>query len=246
MADVNTGNLAPDVTESSTQTIQWKSISLTHVEYPKGDLIGYVLAWFSLVPIFVCVGFAALIIFRRDLHTISYFIGIILNELLNLVLKHVIREHRPLRGRQTLFTEYGMPSSHAQFAWFFSTYMVFFLFIRVYRNSNWVDDLWKYITSIGCFFVSSLVLYSRVYLGYHTFFQVSCGALMGVFLGAVWFGVVQIILTPLFPTLAAHPVGEFFMLRDSTLIPHVMWFEYTSSRTEARSRQRKMTSRKSQ
>lgn len=24
------------------------------------------------------------------------------------------------------------------------------------------------------------------------------------------------------------------MLRDSTLIPHVMWFEYTSSRSEAR------------
>lgn len=30
------------------------------------------------------------------------------------------------------------------------------------------------------------------------------------------------------------PVGEVFMLRDSTLIPHVLWFEYTSSRSEAR------------
>ena len=32
------------------------------------------------------------------LFQISYFIGILLNELLNLVLKHVIREHRPLRS----------------------------------------------------------------------------------------------------------------------------------------------------
>jgi dolichyldiphosphatase len=52
--------------------------------------------------------------------------------------------------------------------------------------------------------LSSSYLYYRVYLAYHTFFQVSCGALMGIFLGAVWFGVVQIVLTPLFPTLAAQ------------------------------------------
>ncbi|KAK3088669.1 hypothetical protein FSP39_022132 [Pinctada imbricata] len=164
---------------------------------------------------------------------ISYFLGILLNEISNWVLKHMIREHRPIRDRQALFTEYGMPSSHAQFAWFFSTYMVFFLFIRVYRNYSWMDDLWKFLISLMCFVASSLVVYSRVYLGYHTFGQVSCGALLGVFLGAVWFGVVQLILTPFFPYLASHPIGEFFMLRDSTLIPHVLWFEYTSSRTEA-------------
>lgn len=86
----------------------------------------------------------------------------------------------------------------------------------------------------------------QVYLGYHTFGQVSCGALLGIFLGALWFAVVQLILTPCFPYLASHPIGEFLMLRDSTLIPHVMWFEYTSSRSEARNRQRKVTGRKSQ
>ena len=37
MADVNIGNLAQEDTgEFSTQNIDWKSISLTHVEYPKG------------------------------------------------------------------------------------------------------------------------------------------------------------------------------------------------------------------
>ena len=43
-----------------------------------------------------------------------------------------------------------------------------------------------------------------------------------------------------------RPVSEFLMLRDSTLIPNVLWFEYTSQRGEARSRQRKSISRKSQ
>lgn len=36
-----------------------------------GDFIGYVLAWCSLLPIFSIVGFITLILFRRDLHTVS-------------------------------------------------------------------------------------------------------------------------------------------------------------------------------
>ncbi|KAJ8300885.1 hypothetical protein KUTeg_022404 [Tegillarca granosa] len=208
--------------DSDFSQVKWKSISLTHVEYPAGDIFGFLLAWCSLIPFGLGIGFGTLILFRRDLHTISYL------------------------GRQTLYTEYGMPSSHSQCVWFFSTYMVFFLFIRVYRNNNWIDDLWKYCTSLTCFIVSFIVCYSRIYLHYHTLSQVACGALLGVFLGALWFGIVQVILTPMFPYLASSYIGEFLMLRDSTLIPHVMWFEYTSSRTEARSRQRKVTSRKSQ
>ena len=47
-------------------------------------------------------------------------------------------------------------------------------------------------------------LFFRVYLGYHTFGQVSCGALLGIFLGALWFAVVQLILTPCFPYLASQ------------------------------------------
>ena len=31
-----------------------------------------------------------------------------------------------------------------------------------------------------------------------------------------------------------RPVAEYLMLRDSTLIPSVMWFEYTQSRAETR------------
>lgn len=33
-------------------------------------------------------------------------------------------------GRENLYTEYGMPSSHTQFMWFFATYMVFFISVR--------------------------------------------------------------------------------------------------------------------
>ena len=35
-----------------------------------GDLLGMILAWFSLSPIFILVAFITLIIFHRDLHTV--------------------------------------------------------------------------------------------------------------------------------------------------------------------------------
>ncbi|KAH3797871.1 dolichyldiphosphatase 1-like [Dreissena polymorpha] len=224
----------------------YTSISLTHVQYTKGDFIGFVLAWSSLVPFCLLVAFVTLIVFRRDIHTISYFVGLLLNEAVNWILKHTIREQRPSRDISVLFTEYGMPSSHSQFMYFFATYLVFFLLIRVYRNYNWMDDLWKYALIVGGYLCATLVAYSRVYLGYHTGSQVIWGGVVGLVLGCVWFAFVQAILTPFFPYLAGSRPGELLMLRDSTLIPHVLWFEYTSSRSEARNRQRKLTSRKSQ
>lgn len=36
-----------------------------------GDWFGYLLAWSSLSPIFIGVGLVTLILFRRDLHTVS-------------------------------------------------------------------------------------------------------------------------------------------------------------------------------
>ncbi|KAG0427100.1 hypothetical protein HPB47_025774, partial [Ixodes persulcatus] len=76
----------------------------------------------------------------------------------------------------------------------------------------------------------------RVYLQYHTWAQVCWGALIGSLLACLWFSVTQFVLTPLFPRVVSWPVSELLMLRDTTLIPNVMWFEYTSYRAESRSR----------
>ncbi|EDL08468.1 dolichyl pyrophosphate phosphatase 1, isoform CRA_d [Mus musculus] len=37
-----------------------------------------------------------------------------------------------------------------------------------------------------------------------------------------------------------RPISEFFLIRDTSLIPNVLWFEYTVTRAEARNRQRKL------
>lgn len=47
--------------------------SCPHLVLPvfPGDLSGHVLAYLSLSPVFVIVGFVTLIIFKRELHTVS-------------------------------------------------------------------------------------------------------------------------------------------------------------------------------
>ncbi|GFV62619.1 dolichyldiphosphatase 1 [Trichonephila clavipes] len=231
-----------------TKHMQWTSLAISHVEHQTGDLLGKLLALTSLCPLALVIAFVTLILFRRDLHTITFFCGTVLNEGINWILKHTIKELRPCHGREFLFSEYGMPSNHAQFMWFFATYMAFFLLIRLHHgNSTYpLENAWKYIATILIVCLAAVVTYSRVYLQYHTWNQVLCGSVLGIFLACIWFLITQFTFTPLFPIIAAWPISEFLMLRDTTLIPNVMWFEYTSHRAESRTRQRKLVSMKSQ
>ncbi|KAM8828087.1 dolichyldiphosphatase 1 isoform 1-T1 [Spinachia spinachia] len=222
---------------------RWRSISLTHVEFPEGDLTGHVLAYFSLLPIAILVGFVTLIVFKRELHTISFFGGVILNEAVNWVLKHLLREPRPCAGSHTtLHTEYGMPSSHSQLTWFFVVYFFLFLYLRMHQTNNarCVDLLWRHVLSIILLGMALSVSYSRVYLLYHSWSQVFYGAVAGCTIAILWFFITQEVLTPLFPKIAAWPISEYFLVRDTSLIPNILWFEYTVTRSEARNRQRKL------
>ncbi|CAF97127.1 unnamed protein product, partial [Tetraodon nigroviridis] len=243
---------------------RWRSISLTHVEFPEGELTGQVLAYITLLPIAILVGFVTLIVFKRELHTvstvhvclmfkrreyktgavftpscfalqISFFAGLILNEVVNWVFKHILREPRPC-------AEYGMPSSHSQLIWFFVVYFFLFLYLRMHQTNNarCVDLLWRHILSIILLGLALSVSYSRVYLLYHTWGQVIYGGVAGSTFGIIWFFFTQEVLTPIFPKIAAWPISEYFLVRDTSLIPNILWFEYTVTRSEARNRQRKL------
>ncbi|CAK1549791.1 unnamed protein product [Leptosia nina] len=225
--------------------IEWQPLALTLVEYPKGDLIGKIFAIISLAPFGIGSGFIALILFRRDLHTIAFFVGTLLNELINIILKHIFCEKRPL-SRGNLYNEYGMPSSHSQFIWFFSIYVLYFFIFRLHHiyNNNILSILWKVIIVGSCFLLSLIVSIARVYLEYHTTRQVVYGALVGCLTATLWFTVVHRVLTPLFPQVANLKICELLMIRDTTLIPNVLFFEYTKSRHEARTRGRKLAALK--
>lgn len=222
------------------EDINWRAISLTHVNYPAGDIIGKFLAWMSLLPIFLIVSFVTLIIFRRELHTITFFIGILLNEGCNQVLKYSIKAPRPCRKHDVGHLMYGMPSSHAQFMAFFASYMALFALIRLHSQYESIADIvWKHIVSLGSIFTALVVAYSRVYLRYHTPEQVLFGLLVGSLLGICWFVCAQRLFSPLFDVIVSWPVSEMLLIKDSTRIPNVLWFEYVESRKESRQRQRK-------
>lgn len=91
------------------------------------------MAWISLAPLGIGAGFVALILFRRDLHTITFFLGTLLNEIFNMILKYWIKQPRPV-FRTEMYSEYGMPSSHSQFMCFFASYVLLFVLIRYNLN----------------------------------------------------------------------------------------------------------------
>ncbi|XP_022908898.1 dolichyldiphosphatase 1-like [Onthophagus taurus] len=234
-------------TVNENDKLEWVPFSLTLVEYPQGDIIGKFLAFISLAPFGIGSGFLTLILFRRDLHTITFFSGTILCEMLNYFLKHAIQETRPM-ARNVVYNEYGMPSSHAQFMWFFATYVIYFVFIRLHHmnNNTIMENVSKILIISSSTLAAVLVCISRVYLQYHTITQVICGAFVGALFATVWFSLTYLVFTPLFPRIVTWKISEFLLLRDTTLIPNVLWFEYTNTRQEVRARSRKLVSMKSQ
>ena len=92
---------------------------------------------------------------------------------------------------------YGMPSSHAQFAAFFSTYLALFLLLRhtphpinsPYRsNTHTPIPFWqRFILSLLAIISAATVAQSRIYLNYHKPRQVYVGVGAGVGCAIAWF-----------------------------------------------------------
>lgn len=111
-----------------------------------------------------------------------YILGITFNTILNLVLKGIIQEPRPIFDDRKMklvkshakhyffqngipFDMFGMPSGHAQ-ASFFST-------IYIYLTLKRADLLAIYIIS------SLITCYQRVVLSYHSILQIIVGGIIG-------------------------------------------------------------------
>lgn len=129
-----------------------------------------------------------------------------------------------------------------------------------------IERAGRFLVLAACWSMTVLVCLSRTYLQYHTWGQVIVGSIIGSITGFSWFLLIHLIVTPLFPTIASwfvpnwnlfenrsqrvltfiffllpsRKLSEYLLLRDTTLIPNILWFEYTITRQEARVRTRKM------
>ncbi|KAK9489541.1 hypothetical protein V1508DRAFT_458436 [Lipomyces doorenjongii] len=161
------------------------SLRFTHVHYDDADPWAHIMAWISLAPQTLCIVYLTLIFSRREIETIILFVGQLASEVANHILKRILREERPKYGtmgdRDSL--GFGLPSAHAQFMAFYSTYLCLWMFLRAHHFSARKRSY----RAIGLMSLTLIVSYSRVYLFYHTWKQVLLGLFVGTITGFGWF-----------------------------------------------------------
>jgi dolichyldiphosphatase len=203
-----------------------KAISLTHVEYESGSLLQMILAYISLLPVFSAISYLALILFRRDVATISMFLGQLLTESINKVkspfisydeiLKETFQQPRPNASPMAGF---GMPSSHTQWAFYLSTYAT------LYISSSRITLSYplKLFLIVGLKSASILVGVSRIALKYHSVDQVIWGALVGTSFAIVWY-----LFDPVsrMSWVCETKVGKMLLMRDTSRVVGLMEKEY--------------------
>lgn len=204
-----------------------KAVGLTHVRYNRGDPFGVFMAWMSLLPVFLAFGcFPTHMLYRRNLRTIFFMLGMLLNDGINQVIKRSIRQPRPwtCEALETCHS-FGMPSAHTQFMCFFATFVT----LLAVRKLKFTDNFWFFLTGFISWPLAFFVGMSRVYLGYHSLHQVYAGGCLGTVLGALWFYTVTEILAPFFPRWSESSVGRYLCVKDDSHIPNVARFEYDNS-----------------
>lgn len=161
-----------------------KSFDITHVQYDSDDKLGSLVALITLCPIYICVMYATLILSRRDFQTVYACIGQMISVGINLVLKHVLKQPRPMfHGMSVDSDDFGMPSNHAQFMFHFSVFYSLQLLLRSWS----LPFHFRCIYSLLILVIAVGVSFTRVYLQYHTVGQVLVGALIGSITGLIWF-----------------------------------------------------------
>lgn len=202
-----------------------KPFSLTYVRYPEDDILGAGLALASLMPFCIIVATFGAFFARRELWDIGTLLGILANEILAQTLKRLIEQPRPPTCAAVDFCKtHGMPSSHAQLAWFAATVAV--LAHRRRRDAN--PSSTRVVDPLRTFLVAAhvplavAVSASRVYLGYHSVEQVAVGAVVGVLSGAAWHFAAMVPATRAFASGGAgglvRVARDVLGMRDSSLV----------------------------
>ncbi|CAL9195973.1 unnamed protein product [Musa hybrid cultivar] len=207
-----------------------KAVTLTHVRYRRGDALGHFLAWVSLMPVFISLGgFVSHFLFRRELQGLCFFLGLLLSQALNELIKSSIQQSRPssMCAALEVCDSHGWPSSHSQYMFFFAAY---FSLLCLLNGIGVSSPRSRRLLALLPWPSAFLTLYSRVYLGYHTVPQVTAGATLGLVLGAAWFCIVNTMLVDYFPAVEESAIGRFLYIKDSSHVPNVLKFEYDNAR----------------
>ncbi|PKA56206.1 dolichyldiphosphatase [Apostasia shenzhenica] len=207
-----------------------KAVTLTHVRYRRGDSLGHFLAWVSLIPVFISLGgFVSHFLFRREIQGLCFALGLLFSQFLNELIKSSVHQSRPATcAALEMCDSHGWPSSHSQYMFFFASYFSLQCLTGVGGGAS--SRLSRIVLALFPWPAAILTLYSRVYLGYHSLAQVFAGAILGLFLGVLWFWIVNNLLVDYFPAIEESVVGRFLYIKDTSHIPSVLKFEYDNAR----------------
>jgi len=142
--------------------------------------IDYIGLYAPLILIFVSI----FILQNKTKYLQIYIIGLILNNVLNAVLKYAIKEPRPsidsrilemaiANGERFGYDRYGMPSGHAQNC----AYNL--AFVTLVLNNSFITGLYLVISAIS--------MYQRHKYGNHTILQLIVGFSVGIIFGYLVF-----------------------------------------------------------
>ncbi|KAG2103140.1 uncharacterized protein F5147DRAFT_746768 [Suillus discolor] len=209
------------MTDLATQRV---SLDLTHVLYDPSSDTSFVLALLTLSPILLMPAYAVLAVYTRELTIINMWAGQLLSEALNLVLKHIFKQERPVDSQLHL-NGYGFPSSHSQYMGYFSAFLICHVYFRhrfTSTGSIVLDQLFRIVVYLGLAAWCAIVAYSRLHLLYHTPHQVKWGLVIGIVLGVSHYVCTEL-LSAKFPdsmfgrirfAIVNHPISVWLQLRD--------------------------------
>ena len=220
------------------------SFSLTHVQYNANDKLGFLAAGLSLAPVFLIVAYVTATLARRDLYLFTGLVGQILNTILNVVIKRIIRQPRPILNHSIPdavgFSPHGMPSNHSQFVFFFVGFWLPWIFTnrnnisrtRITSNGGSGCVCYRYLAAFVIVVCAFAVLAARVYLNYHTIAQVGVGAVVGILVGSVWHWVTCTWIVPIvFPWVTSLSIASSLGITDLTHIQDIVAFEHAIATT---------------
>lgn len=195
--------------------LQYIPFDDTHVIYDSTDRFGLVAVHLTLLPIYVMVYYTSWFIITREIEPVIAVAGQLANDILNKILKIVIKQSRPefhkAFGSSTVGLNYGMPSAHSQFMGFFAAYYI----VLTWRGTP-APTVHKVLVSLGLLAAAAGVAYSRFHLMYHTVQQVVMGVLCGLSSGLL-FGIISLLARDvgLVDWVLLWPIVRSFWIKDS-------------------------------
>lgn len=219
----------------------------TYVLYNADDTFSLLSVFFTLLPIGILVFYLSWFIVTREAEPIIMAFGQVINDILNNITKNYIKQDRPysFEGFQAsgLRSGYGMPSAHSQFMGFFATYLV----LRIWIQWKGLTCLRKIISSLGLMALSWCVMYSRVYLYYHSVQQVLVGLGIGSTLGLTYYlSVEKLRQVGFIDNILSWKLADFFHLKDSCYFEPVSLKEERDQWLQRRETNKDKTKKKSQ